>query len=395
MIDLVGSASWLEGYALCLGFAALGVVLHEGGHVLGCLLTARRVLSVQIGSGPLLLALRVAGVPVTIRCAPLSGLVRHQFDHPTGPVPARKARRFLLASIVVTAGGPAGNVLAIYLIQAGAFHGLRHDITLIGVINQGLVLLWNLYPRTITVDRDGQRLSMPNDGKRLAAYFQSWALISRHPDQVFALAGVSAMGIQNQDWYRQQAAERRHAVAKRPFPFRLALLVGLSGALLVGSILQGEQARQFAGEIGSWWDAWRATPFPPLAASSLEAWVGANQPTNLIEINVNCPAAGRSTVVRLHEASSGALAATGYLSQGDQVRFTLPQGSYILTIATGRNWIDPTLLFGTGTSYRRALDPLVVYISQDARQRMIHNRTVWLCSLNGNLPTTAVGRDQF
>ena len=42
------------------------------------------------------------------------------------------------------------------------------------------------------------------------------------------------------------------------------------------------------------------------------------------------------------------------------MRFTLPQGSYILTIATGRNWIDPTLLFGTGTAYRRALDPLVV-----------------------------------
>lgn len=394
-MDWIGSASWLEGYALCLCFAALGVVLHEGGHVVGCLLTARPVLSVQIGSGPLLLSLRVAGVPVTIRCAPLSGLVRHQFDHPTGPVPARKARRSLLASIVVTAGGPAGNVLAIYLIHAAALHGLRHDIAMIGIINQGLALLWNLYPRTITVDRDGQRVSMPNDGKRLAAYFQSWALISRHPDQVFALAGASAMGIQNRDWYRQHAAQRRQVAARRPFPLRLALLVGISGTLLVGSILQGQPAHLFADEVGSWWDASHATPFPPLASSSLEEWLGANQLTNLIKINANCPARGGSTVVRLHEASSGALAATGYLRQGDQVRFTLPPGSYILTFATGRNWIDPTLLFGTGTSYRRVLNPLEVYISQDGLQRTIHNRTVWLCSLNANLPTTSVGRDGF
>ena len=276
-MDWIGSASWLEGYALCLGFAALGVVLHEGGHVVGCLLTARRLLSVQIGSGPLLLSLRVAGVPVTIRCAPLSGLVRHQFDHPAGPVPARRAQRFLLASMVVTVGGPAGNVLAIYLIHVAALHGLRHDIAMIGVLNQVLALAWNLYPRTITVDRDGRRVSMPNDGKRLAEYLRSWALISRNPDRVFALAGASAMGIQDRDWYRQDAAERRHATARRLFPFRLALLVGVLGALLVGSILQGEQARRFGGEIGSWWDAWRATPFPPLAASSLEDWLGANQ----------------------------------------------------------------------------------------------------------------------
>ncbi len=203
------------------------------------------------------------------------------------------------------------------------------------------------------------------------------------------------MGVVDRDWSRQHAAQRRQAAARRPFPFRLALLVGLSGALPVGSILQGVQAHQFAGEIGSWWDAWRATPFPPLAASALEEWVGANQLTNLIEINANCPAAGGATVVRLHEASSGALAATGYLRQGDQVRFTLPQGSYILTFATGRNWIDTTLLFGTGTFYRRALDPLVVYVSQNGQQRTIHNRTVWLCSLNGNLPTTPVGRERF
>ena len=394
-MDWIGSASWLEGYALCLSFAALGVVLHESGHVVGCLLTARPVLSVQIGSGPLLLSLRVAGVPVTIRCAPLSGLVRHRFDHPKGPVPARKARRFLLAGMVVTAGGPAGNVLAIYLIHVAALHGLRHDIALFGVLNQVLILLWNLYPRIITVDQNGQRVSMPNDGKRLAAYFQSWALISRHPDRVFALAGASAMGIQDRDWYRQHAAQRRQVAARPPFPFRFTLLVGLSSALLVGSILQGVPAHQFASEIGSWWDAWRATPFPPLASSSLEQWVGANRVTNLIEINANCPAAGGPTVVRLHEASSGALAASGYLRQGDQVRFTLPQGSYILTFATGHNWIDPTLLFGTGTTYRRVLDPLVVYVSQDGQQHMIHNRTVWLCSLNGNLPTTPVGRDGF
>ena len=203
------------------------------------------------------------------------------------------------------------------------------------------------------------------------------------------------MGIVDRDWYRQHAVQRRQAAARRPFPVRLALLVGVSGALLVGSILQGEQAHQFAGEIGSWWDAWRARPFPPLAASSLEDWLGANQLTNLIEINANCPAAGGFTVVRLHEASSGALAATGYLRQGDQVRFTLPPGSYILTFATGRNWIDPTLLFGTRTTYRRALDPLVVYVSQDGQERTIHNRTVWLCSLNGNLPTTSVGRESF
>ena len=100
-------------------------------------------------------------------------------------------------------------------------------------------------------------------------------------------------------------------------------------------------------------------------------------------------------VVRLHEASTGALAATGYLRQGDQVRFTLPQGSYIITFATGRNWIDPTLLFGTETSYRRVIDPLVIYVSQDGQERTTHNRTVWLCSLNGNLPTTPVGRDAF
>lgn len=391
----IGPAFWLEGYALCLAFAALGVVLHEGGHVVGCLLTGRSVLSVQFGSGPLLLSLRVAGVPVTIRCAPLSGLVRHQFDHPTGPVPARKARRFLLASMVVTVGGPAGNVLAIYLINLAALHGLRHDIAMIGVLNQVLALAWNLYPRTVTVDRDGRRVSMPNDGQRLAAYLRSWTLISRHPDRVFALAGASAMGIQDRDWYRQDATERRHASARRPFPFRLALLVGVSATLLVGSILQGAPAHQFAGEIGSWRDAWRATPFPPLASSVLEDWLGATQLTNLIEINANCPAGGGSTVVRLHEASSGALAATGYLRQGDQVRFTLPQGSYILTFATGRSWIDSTLLFGTGTTYRRALDPLVVYVSQDGQERMIHNRTVWLCSLNGNLPTTPVGRETF
>ena len=395
MSSLVSSASWLEGYALCLAFAALGVILHECGHVVGCLLTARSVLSVQIGSGPLLLSLRIAGVPVTVRCAPVSGLVRHRLDHTTAPVAARKARRFLLASMVVTAGGPAGNVLTIYLIEAAAHRGLRHDIALIGILNQVLVLLWNLYPRTIAVDREGRRISMPNDGRRLAGYVRSWALINQNPDRVFALAGASAMGIQDRDWYRQDAADRRHATSRRPFPFRLALLVGVSGALLVGSILQGTPARHFAGEIGSWWDAWRATSFPPLAASSLEDWLGANQLTNLIEIDANCPAASGFTVVRLHEASSGALAATGYLRQGDQVRFTLPQGNYILTFATGRNWIDPTLLFGTGTAYRRALDPLVVYVSQDGQQRTIHNRTVWLCSPNGNLPTTPVGRESF
>lgn len=392
---LVGSAFWLEGYALCLALAALGVVLHEGGHVVGCLLTARSVLSVQIGSGPLLLSLRIAGVPVTIRCAPLSGLVRHRIEHPIAPVAARKARRFLLASIVVTAGGPVGNVLAIYLIQVASLHGLRHDIALIGVLNQVLALVWNLYPRTITIDRDGRRVSMPNDGRQLAEYLRSWALISRHPDRAFALAGASAMGIQDRDWYRQESRERRQATARRPFPFRLALLVGLFGTLLVGSILQGEPAHQFAGEIGSWWDAWRATPFPPLASSSLEDWLGANQLTNLIEINANCAAAGGFTVVRLHEASSGALAATGYLRQGDQVRFTLPPGSYILTFATGRGWIDPTLLFGTGTIYRRVIKALDVYVSQGGQERTVHNRTVWLCSPNGNLPTTPVGRDDF
>ena len=42
-MDLVGSASWLKGYALCLGFAALSVVLHEGGHIVSCLLTASPV----------------------------------------------------------------------------------------------------------------------------------------------------------------------------------------------------------------------------------------------------------------------------------------------------------------------------------------------------------------
>ena len=116
------------------------------------------------------------------------------------------------------------------------------------------------------------------------------------------------MGIVDRDWYRQHAAQRRQAASRRAFPFRLALLVGLSGALLVGSILQSAPAHQFAGEIGSWWDAWRATPFPPLAASSLEDWLGANRLTNVLEIKANRPAAGGFTVVRLHEASSGALA---------------------------------------------------------------------------------------
>lgn len=50
------------------------------------------------------------------------------------------------------------------------------------------------------------------------------------------------MGIVDRDTSRKQTAELRRTAAKRPFPFRLALLVGVFGTLLAGSILRGKPA---------------------------------------------------------------------------------------------------------------------------------------------------------
>lgn len=131
-------------------FAA--ALLHELGHFAAgaALRCGPRLLC--IGLGPALLRRRVGAVWVVLRPVPLGGYVL---------LPPRSQRR-RLASLLVTAAGPAANLFALVLL-GGARGALPGEVWFVASLAQSLVLCGSLLP---SVHRIGA-MRMPSDGSKM------------------------------------------------------------------------------------------------------------------------------------------------------------------------------------------------------------------------------------
>lgn len=91
----------------------VGIIVHEAGHAVCCLLVRIPIHRVVVGTGPVILGRHVGGTQLELRLLPLSGVVH--FD---SPFPRRK-----LATAFVTAGGVLGNIALIGGVTALATTG--------------------------------------------------------------------------------------------------------------------------------------------------------------------------------------------------------------------------------------------------------------------------------
>jgi hypothetical protein len=132
--------AWQLSYFLVL--FALIIPVHELGHAIAAAAVGFRVASIVVGTGPPLGAFRFLGVEVQINLLPLGGLT---MALPRRPYPSLRLRQWIL-----TAGGPAANVLIYVALRrvfgTGIYDREHHPIVETARSVNWMILVMNLIP---------------------------------------------------------------------------------------------------------------------------------------------------------------------------------------------------------------------------------------------------------
>jgi hypothetical protein len=130
------------------GTSALALVLHETGHALAAVLTGMQIRQIRLGSGPPLYRTRIRETEIVVGCIPNSGFVKI--------FPQLSRRR--LASFCFVLAGPGMDfaLLATFAALGSAYGGYAPVDAAIStaILCLLLMLLFNLWPRKATVDRE-------------------------------------------------------------------------------------------------------------------------------------------------------------------------------------------------------------------------------------------------
>lgn len=197
------------------------------------------------------------------------------------------------------------------------------------------------------------------------------------------------MGMQDREWYREHAAERRaegrRAEGRRrawgPRRLSAAACATLALVAMPRVSLPEMAARMWATPRAG--DAGPDDGFPRTDEVAEGVGVPAAYRTNTITVMGDFGGASARMVVRVRHRPDGWLLGTGYLRPGGRLVFRVPPGAYDLGTATGGRWVGADALFGPRTAYRVSWVPLTVSRTASGTT----DQVVWMRgAVGGNLP---------